>query len=122
MGCPARRAAPRASTRTRRVRRAWPRPRQRARPRRGDRSFLDAGFHVAQLLLHFRAIDRLTVAGERLLPRGGGVGKALLFESQVAEMILDRGAGRQSLRGLAERRVGEIELALAEVRPAETVE
>src|SRR5262245_44537452 len=43
------------------------------------------------LLLDLRAIDRVAVAGERLLPGGDRVGRTVLLLSQIAEMLLDHG-------------------------------
>ena len=45
----------------------------------------------------FAALDRLAVAGERLLPGGDRVGVAVLLQAQIAEVILDDRILRQLL-------------------------
>src|SRR5438067_4959467 len=74
------------------------------------------------LLLNLRAIDRIAVAGERRLPGGNRVVPPVLFEAQIAEMILDDGVLREPRRRFGQRRVREIELPLLHVGPAQAVE
>src|SRR5262249_16460564 len=74
------------------------------------------------LLLNLSAIDRVPVAGERLLPGADRLGAAVLLLAEIAEMVLDDRIGRPLLGRGRQRRVGEIELSLLHVRPAEAVE
>src|ERR1043166_8082431 len=77
---------------------------------------------AVDLLLNLPAIDRVAVAGESALPRGNRVGPTILLQPQIAEMVLDHGIRGQLFGGGRQRRVGQIELPLLHVGPAETVE
>ena len=84
--------------------------------------FLGLLHGAGDFLLDLRAIDGIAVPVEGPLPRGDRVGWAILLESQVAEVLLDDGILWQLFSGPRQRRIGEIELALLDVRPAKTVE
>src|SRR5688572_11437933 len=94
-----------------------------SRTRHGiDLTGLQPGPGVLDLLLDARAVDRFAVAVEGTLPRRRGIGEPLLLEAQIAEVILDHRVVRHLRRGLAERRVREIELALLVIGPPQAVE
>src|SRR5262245_53421293 len=80
---------------------------------------LDAGTRVTHLLFHLAPTDTIAVACKRTFERGNGVRVTLLPESKITEMFVHRRARRQLLGGLGERRIGQIQLALAEVGPSE---
>src|SRR5690348_12785396 len=74
------------------------------------------------LLLDARAIDRLTVAGERALPRGNRIGVTVLLRAQIAKVVLDDGVLGKLLGCGRQGPIRQIELPLLDVGPPETVE
>src|SRR5438093_5713730 len=74
------------------------------------------------LLLDLATVDLLAVAGERALPRRDRVGGPMLLLTQVAQMILDDRVLRQPIRRRRQGLIGEIEVPLLHVRPAQAVE
>src|SRR3954471_5354080 len=92
-----------------------------SRPARTTSTF-DAQSSVAGLFFDLDPVDRFAVTGERPLERRDGIGVAFLFESQISQMFVNGRTRRQTLSRLAEWFVRQIESALAEIRPAKTVE
>src|SRR5688572_31529761 len=81
-----------------------------------------AGFHVLKLLENACAIDGFAIAGERAFPGCRGIGEALLLVAQIAQVILNDGTLGQLRGRFGQRWIGEIELALLEVRPPQAIE
>src|SRR5689334_6922999 len=83
---------------------------------------LRSAFCVADLFLDRRLLDVLSVAGERLVPGRDRLGPPTAFGLQIAEVILNLRVLGQLLRRRRQVFLGVVEIALAEVRPTETVE
>src|SRR4029078_8841219 len=77
---------------------------------------------LVDLLLDLRLVDAFAVPLECALPRGDRLVRAPLLQPQIPEVILDDRVLRQLAGGGAERPIGEIDLPLLEVGPAEAVQ
>ena len=75
-----------------------------------------------QLAVDRGAIDLLTVAVERPLPRQRCVLVSAKLEEEVAEVVLDCGVAGPLRGRRREGRLGQVEFVLAEVGPPEAVE
>src|SRR6187399_3145580 len=76
----------------------------------------------ADLLVDVAAIDRIAVAGKRLVPPADGVVVTSHLEEQLAVVVLHDGVRPELIGGLLQVVEREIELAVLEVGPADAVE